>query len=96
LGVGRADAVRPYNWWREPATHQQAFALPAQNPKNSVKMVGHDNKGIQCKFLPDLGGFEPLFPRKLAAIIFIHAVFDHTAEDAPSVERAERDKVRPR
>jgi hypothetical protein len=59
-------------------------------------MVGHDNEGIQSKFLPDLGGFEPLFPRKLAAIIFIHAVFDHTAEDALSVERAERDKVRPR
>jgi hypothetical protein len=80
----------------EPAIHQQALALRPQNPKNSVKMVGHDNEGIQCKFLPDLGGFEPLFPRKLAAIIFVHVVFDHTAEDAPSVERAERDKVRPR
>jgi hypothetical protein len=51
-------------------------------------MVGHDDECIQCKILPDLGGFEPLFPRNPAAIIFIHVVSDHTAEDAPFVERA--------
>jgi hypothetical protein len=51
-------------------------------------MVGHHDKCIQRKFLPDLGGFEPLFPRNLAAIIFVHVVFDHTAEDALFVERA--------
>ena len=61
-----------------------------------MKVVGHDNEFIQCKFAPDLDGFEPLFPRQLATVIFIHAVFDHTAEDASFVERAERDKVRPR
>jgi hypothetical protein len=45
-------------------------------------MVGHDDECIQCQFLPDSGGFEPLFPRNLAAIIFVHVIFDHTAEDA--------------
>jgi len=50
-------------------------------------MVGHDDECIQCKSLPDLGGFEPLFPRNLAAIIFVHVIFDHTAEDALFVER---------